>query len=471
MTVVKKDEEKGGKKFRSGSVKSWPPKSAWHAPVNKQNKRRFIFDHLWGIPGGMHKQDLLLLRNIHRTHEARKNRESYNPYIILDEQDIVENRDNCCNHSFGRTAREFSWHTNLHGFKYLTYCREHLFERILWGLICVIAIILGIFFSARAADFYYRSPRVLTVIDERGSVEGDFPSITFCPSTYSASKKRKEVSSRIPLMSVLWKNWDDVFSMNYNPLDSKTRNPLWINESSLKVRQLLQRIMIEGALLSYPSCTETLRKCSVSGIEVECCASLRKEFNPQGPCFSIDLSQRDSKRKELKRPKFTELGEVFTKARKELDISLRLSGTSSKRVGYPIVNVSYWKESYLCGDSWGRTEASVMCKSLGFSGGQKYFMSVGPAFPATNILGKLSCKGQEDSLQDCSTSYEGWDGIDLTTCDRSYPIALLCDSGGLQLGSNSWLRTRGKPYLLDNNSERSYFCAEYFKDEEANVFL
>ena len=84
-----------------------------------------------------------------------------NPYIILDEYDIAANIDRCCNNSFGRTARQFVWHTGMHGLKYLVFCRKHLWERLLWALICLLAAILGLYFAAMALTQFYRQPTII----------------------------------------------------------------------------------------------------------------------------------------------------------------------------------------------------------------------------------------------------------------------------------------------------------------------
>ncbi len=53
--------------------------------------------------------------------------------MILDERDLAENRDLCCNHAFGRAAREFAWHTATHGTKYTVFSAKRIAERVVWG--------------------------------------------------------------------------------------------------------------------------------------------------------------------------------------------------------------------------------------------------------------------------------------------------------------------------------------------------
>ena len=66
---------KTGRSSTARSVRSWPPSaqgSHRRKPLGsstssvrkkkKRFKRQFVFDHLWGIPGGLHQEDLQLLR-------------------------------------------------------------------------------------------------------------------------------------------------------------------------------------------------------------------------------------------------------------------------------------------------------------------------------------------------------------------------------------------------------------------------
>ena len=55
-----------------------------------------------------------------------------------------------------------------------------------------------------------------------------------------------------------------------------------------------------------------------------------------------------------------------------MNIRVALSGTSSARVGFPVVTSNYFGSKYLCGDTWGDAEADVICKSLGFVGGERH---------------------------------------------------------------------------------------------------
>ena len=62
-------------------------------------------------------------------------------------------------------------------------------------------------------------------------------------------------------------------------------------------------------------------------------------------------------------------GFYLERARGDLNLRVELSGTSSARVGFPVVTSNYFGSRYLCDDSWGEKEAEVICKSLGFTGG------------------------------------------------------------------------------------------------------
>ena len=122
--------------------------------------------------------------------------------------------------------------------------------------------------------------------------------------------------------------------------------------------------------MSQPSCGATLAYCSLGSV-TQCCQSSELILTSQGPCYRLLLGQgleatpgTDSARKKT-------LGHFLKDARQDLNLSLQLSGTASDRVGYPIVTSNYFGSGYLCGDHWSDREADVMCRSMGFSGGER----------------------------------------------------------------------------------------------------
>jgi hypothetical protein len=105
------------------------------------------------------------------------------PYVILDEYDIAENSDRYCNHGFGRAAREYAWHTALHGLKYTVFDRERTAARVCWGVVMLVLFATGIWISVCAAAFLNSDPPVFMSVDKMGLADHEvsMPGVTICP--------------------------------------------------------------------------------------------------------------------------------------------------------------------------------------------------------------------------------------------------------------------------------------------------
>ena len=120
---------------------------------------QILFDHLWGIPGGG-GNDPALLRSLRPQTSAA-------PFVVLDQRDIAENRDGCCNHSLGRAAREYAWHSQgLHGLKYTVFDRERLPARVCWGVLVLALFVAAVCVSASASRFLLSQPSVYVAVDK-----------------------------------------------------------------------------------------------------------------------------------------------------------------------------------------------------------------------------------------------------------------------------------------------------------------
>lgn len=62
------------------------------------------------------------------------------------------------------TAGQFARSTSMHGLKYIVYCQRgggHILERVMWALICLSAIIMGLYFCSIATQSYYADPSII----------------------------------------------------------------------------------------------------------------------------------------------------------------------------------------------------------------------------------------------------------------------------------------------------------------------
>ena len=128
--------------------------------------------------------------------------------------------------------------------------------------------------------------------------------------------------------------------------------------------------MIDGGMMSLPTCGEALASCSVDDAATgsSCCANSRLVTTERGPCYRMRPGGRD-KEEPNNDSGDANLGFYLERARGDLNLRVELSGTSSARVGFPVVTSNYFGTRYLCDDTWGEREADVICKSLGFTGG------------------------------------------------------------------------------------------------------
>ena len=204
-----------------------------------------------------------IVRNLHRRRQRYnqqvnestdpvKGISENSPYIILDEHDIAEDRDLCCNNPFGRTAREYAWHTGLHAVKYTVFERDSVWERVIWALVAAAAVIAGIVISVRAARFYWDSPVYIAAHKMGlGPDEIGFPDLHICPGspgsqTVSAGRK-SEIEEKLPPMAEMWDAWQRMLEQKFNPADSTTTstqvdNYTWTKDPSKSVQKLMQQV-------------------------------------------------------------------------------------------------------------------------------------------------------------------------------------------------------------------------------------
>lgn len=126
--------------------------------------------------------------------------------------------------------------------------------------------------------------------------------------------------------------------------------------------------MIEGGLQSFPSCESTIVNCSTPfSLDKSCCVNTKTVLTKLGPCHQISFT-----RTAFLGQKSAKLGFYLSEAKNDLNLSLELSGTSSFRVGFPLVSAGpFFAQGFICPEAFGDIEADIMCKQLGFTGGER----------------------------------------------------------------------------------------------------
>ena len=106
-----------------------------------------------------------------------------------------------------------------------------------------------------------------------------------------------------------------------------------------------------------------------------------------------------------------------------LAVPIRLVGTNYHYYGrVEVYHNGIW--GTVCDDGWDNTDATVVCRQLGFYfspyayGSAQYGQGTGPIW-----LSNISCIGNESSLVDCSQSSAG-----TNNCTHSDDAAVSCDS-------------------------------------------
>jgi hypothetical protein len=122
----------------------------------------------------------------------------------------------------------------------------------------------------------------------------------------SAARKTL-IEDRLPPMAEMWNEWSRTVSQTFNPATGGA-NYSWKNDPSMAVQKLMKqvgtmnishpqvlpifiwlKVMIDGGLMSLPTCDETVSSCSLGGKATGCCASSRLVPTESGPCYHISV--------------------------------------------------------------------------------------------------------------------------------------------------------------------------------------
>lgn len=102
---------------------------------------------------------------------------------------------------------------------------------------------------------------------------------------------------------------------------------------------------------------------------------------------------------------------------------IRLAGAENSNKGRLEV---YFKDQWgtVCGEGFDKNGASVACRQLGFKDTEGFEVAGEQKVePSSQIwMSKVSCKGIETRLEDCS--HAGWGMVD--SCTHSKDVVLIC---------------------------------------------
>ena len=103
---------------------------------------------------------------------------------------------------------------------------------------------------------------------------------------------------------------------------------------------------------------------------------------------------------------------------------VRLVGTGLKHVGK--VELRYQKEwGTVCDDSWGKVDADVICRMLGYKGAVTYIWYIEGETPRRMLLDDVGCSGNENSIADCT--HDGWW---TSNCNNKENAGVVCQTDG-----------------------------------------
>eukprot|EP00057_Strongylocentrotus_purpuratus_P009602 XP_011664076.1 PREDICTED: scavenger receptor cysteine-rich type 1 protein M130-like [Strongylocentrotus purpuratus] len=146
-----------------------------------------------------------------------------------------------------------------------------------------------------------------------------------------------------------------------------------------------------------------------------------------------------------------------------LEREVRLVGGTSDSEGR--VEVSYTGEwGTVCDDFWDTTDASVVCRSLGFNGALEA-VSSGPFGPGTGtiVLDDVECIGNEARLVECPHI-----GLGVHDCDHSQDAGVRCvEDGDVRLvGGTSYSEGRVE---VSYSGEWGTVCDDFWDTTDASV--
>ena len=300
--------------------------------MDSKSRRKFVFDHLWGIPGETESSQVSILQDI-----ARQGQESVQgtPVIVcvsaMGEADITRQQAMCGNNSLGRTLVDYCLNSSLPGVKYLVYCPDHVLVRAVWGILWVLCIFLALYCSVQHSLQISEHPFMMTRTEE--TVHTPLPPVIICPDYAPGQDRRQMVEQKLPVMKFMWTAWDAVRSGELHQEEMP-----WRNESQ-EVDRFFSMVMYEGGRMAMDDCEDIIETCDGERSAKECCENSQKVFTKAGLCLEISPGLLEKREDQVG------LRAEFLQIHKHLPTSVRLDFIKSERIGHPVLALPYWGET------------------------------------------------------------------------------------------------------------------------------
>ena len=89
-----------------------------------------------------------------------------------------------------KVIREYNENTTLHGLKYTTEYGRNILERMMWGLVVLVAMIFGIYLTSKILTKWETSPIIISLDSASHPIsEIPFPAVTICPTVKGIKEK------------------------------------------------------------------------------------------------------------------------------------------------------------------------------------------------------------------------------------------------------------------------------------------
>lgn len=197
--------------------------------------------------------------------------------------------NHCCSFC-GSHIKEYNSETSLHGPKYITEDGNHMFERISWCIVVLLAITFGVYLTTNIIINWHDNPIITSIDDTHFTLNNiEFPAVTICPVN-------KAIVGKL-VSEVCRRNFTD----KLRPGDSLTTilqqsiNPLLgINTDNTNLSYYYDAFQFDTATIVAllkkisPTCKDYLSKCRWNGKTTDCGELFRVVSTDDGFCCSFN---------------------------------------------------------------------------------------------------------------------------------------------------------------------------------------